>query len=161
MKNTEQIVESLTNAFGESAITFEPEGKVEPWIRVEPGSIVEVSRYLRDDPELRLDTLCCLSGVHYPDDEQYGVTYHLHSTKKGHSLTLKVRVSEEDPRVPSVESIWKTANWHEREAFDMFGIIFENHPDLRRILCPDDWEGHPLRKDYRQADSYRGMKIPY
>jgi len=72
-----------------------------------------------------------------------------------------VRVPKDNPHVPSVESVWKTANWHEREAYDLIGVVFDGHPDLRRILLPDDWEGHPLRKDYKVPEFYNGMKVPY
>ena len=72
---------------------------------------------------------------------------------------MKIQLPVENPSVPTVSLVWRTADWHERELFDMFGVHFENHPDLKRILCPDDWEGFPLRKDYKAADSYRGMKI--
>lgn len=161
MKTAEDIFEYLKRNFPESDVSFEPERKVQPWVTVPPEAITEISRFLRDDPELRFNTLMCLSGVHYPDEEMFGVTYHLHSTPNNISLILKVSVPESRPRLPSVESVWKTANWHEREAYDMFGIVFENHPDLRRILCPDDWEGHPLRKDYKQAEFYRDIKISY
>jgi len=161
MLNPEQIYEHLENTFGETGIEFESEGQMQPWITVSPDMIHKVCKFLRDDPEMRFDYLMCLSGVHYAKDEQFGVTYHLHSTKKGHALTVKVRMPADSPRVQSVESIWKTANWHEREAYDMFGIVFENHPDLRRILCPEDWEGYPLCKDYEEAESYRDMKISY
>jgi NADH-quinone oxidoreductase subunit C len=81
--------------------------------------------------------------------------------KWNHKFTLKVEVNVDHPHVQSVESVWKTANWHEREAYDMVGVIFDGHPDLRRILLPDDWDGFPLRKDYKVAEYYRGMKVPY
>jgi NADH-quinone oxidoreductase subunit C len=90
-----------------------------------------------------------------------GVVYHLHSTSLDHKIVLKTEVTAESPHAASVESVWKTANWHEREAFDLFGIVFDGHPDLRRILLPDDWEGHPLRKDYAVPEFYNGMKVPY
>jgi NADH-quinone oxidoreductase subunit C len=80
---------------------------------------------------------------------------------KRHEICLKVDVAVATPEVPSVSSIWPTANWHEREAFDMFGIVFTGHPDLRRILCPDDWDGFPLRKDFKVPEFYQGMKVPY
>ncbi len=99
----------------------------------------------------------CLSGVHYQKENELGVTYHLDSTIHGHKLVMKVRVPEEEPVVPSVESLWKTANWHEREAWDMVGVIFDEHPNHKRILCAEDWEGHPLRKDYVQQEYYQGM----
>jgi NADH-quinone oxidoreductase subunit C len=79
----------------------------------------------------------------------------------GHKIVLKVDVPADHPRCRSVEAVWKTANWHEREAFDLYGIVFEGHPDLRRILLPDDWEGYPLRKDYQVPEYYNGMKVPY
>jgi NADH-quinone oxidoreductase subunit C len=78
-----------------------------------------------------------------------------------HKVVLKTLVPKEDPHLPTVEHIWKTAQWHEREAYDLYGIIFENHSDLRRILLPDDWEGYPLRKDYQEPEFYRGMRVPY
>lgn len=161
IERTKEIFETLTAEFRDTGISFDPEKKIQPWITVPPEAILDVSRFLRDAAVLRFDTLMCLSGVHYPDEEMLGVTYHLHSTKNAITLILKVKVPEDRPRLQSVEPIWKTANWHEREAYDMFGILFEGHPDLRRILCPDDWEGHPLRKDYEQAEFYRDMKISY
>ena len=83
----------------------------------------------------------------------------LYSMKHHHRYTLKCRLPRENPAVHTVESVWGVANWHEREAFDMFGIVFEGHSDLRRILCPDDWEGYPLRKDYKFPKSYRDMPV--
>lgn len=161
MKSPQEIFEYLKTQFGEDHFTFEEEAKVEPWIEVASEKIYEVCKLLRDDEELDVNYMMCLSGVHYAKEEMLGVTYHLNSTTKGHKITLKVKVAQDDPKVPSVESVWKTANWHEREAYDMFGIIFENHPDLSRILCPDDWEGYPLRKDYETPEFYRDMKVPY
>lgn len=157
MKSTEEIFEYLTDLFSETA--FETlKGDVGPIrIKVPASAIKDVSKVLRDDDELQFNTLMCLSGLHYPASEEMGVTYHLYSTILGHSLALNVRMPESNSELPSVEQIWKTANWHEREAYDMFGIIFTNHPDLRRILCPNDWEGHPLRKDYVQQETYRGI----
>jgi len=104
----------------------------------------------------------CLSGVDYGNGT-LGVVYHIYSMKHAHSFVLKVKVPVENPVVKSVESVWKSANWHEREAYDMFGIVFEGHPDLRRILMPYDWpEGsYPLRKDFQVPEFYNGMKVPY
>jgi len=90
----------------------------------------------------------------FPMEPRFEVNYHLLSLDRRERLRLKLRVAGNDPTVPSVTSIWPTANWHERENFDLFGIHFEGHPDLRRILMPDDWEGHPLRKDY-PVEGYR------
>jgi NADH-quinone oxidoreductase subunit C len=84
----------------------------------------------------------------YPAEPRFEVVYHLHSIEPCQRLRLKCRVRGEDPVIESVSSVWRSANWYEREVFDLFGIKFVNHPDLRRILLPDDWEGHPLRKDY-------------
>jgi NADH-quinone oxidoreductase subunit C len=89
------------------------------------------------------------------------VIYHLYSIPFNQSLALKVILSRENPELESVTSVWKTANWLEREVYDMFGITFHNHPDLRRILMPADWKGYPLRKDYKHEEYYRGIKIDY
>ncbi|MFA4014976.1 MAG: hypothetical protein RUDDFDWM_000042 [Candidatus Fervidibacterota bacterium] len=117
-------------------------------VRVDKDYVVELCKLLRDDTELQFDYLRCLSAIDWFEEGQMEVVYHLYSMKHGHSLVVKVRVKRDDPRLPSVSSIWAAANWHEREAYDLLGIIFEGHPDLRRILLPQDWTGHPLRKDY-------------
>ncbi|MBM3287165.1 MAG: NADH-quinone oxidoreductase subunit C [Candidatus Eisenbacteria bacterium] len=123
---------------------------------MDPARLVEVCMHLRDDQEMRFEWLMCLSGVDYPP-ETIAVVYHIHSQTHGQKLVLKVLLARSEPRVPSVESVWKMANFHERECYDMFGVDFEGHPDLRRILLPEDWEGHPLRKDYVYPESYRGV----
>ena len=115
--------------------------------------IRDVCLYLRGEPALRMDHLADLTAVDYsayPGDTgpRFEVVYNLISTVHRHRIRLKVRVSDEDPRIDSVSSVWQTANWHERETYDLMGIRFDGHPDLRRILMPDDWEGHPLRKEY-------------
>jgi NADH-quinone oxidoreductase subunit C len=111
--------------------------------------IVEVCRWLKDDPDLRYNLLMDMAGVDYLGREpRFEVVYQLYSTPHNSRLRLKVRVPESDPVVPSVTSVWSTANWHEREAFDMLGIRFAGHPDLRRIYMPDDYPAHPLRKDF-------------
>lgn len=157
MKSTEEILVYLSDQLPHTELEV-LNGDVGPGrIKVPSLAILDVTKILRDDDQLHFNTLMCLSGLHYPASEELGVTYHLYSTILRHSLTLNVRVPEANPKVPSIERIWKTANWHEREAFDMFGIIFTDHPDLRRILCPNDWQGYPLRKDYVQQETYRGI----
>ena len=93
--------------------------------------------------------------------ENVGVVYHLYSMKHKHKLVLKVVAPKTDPKVPSVEKIWRSADWHEREAYDLIGIQFVGHHNLIRILCPYDWEGHSLRKDYVAPENYHGMKVSY
>ncbi len=111
--------------------------------------LVEICRMLRSDPDLRYDLLVDVAAVDYLGREpRFEVVYHLYSIPHNLRLRLKVRVPESDPTVPSVVPVWTTANWHEREAFDMLGIRFADHPDLRRIYMPDDYPGHPLRKDF-------------
>jgi NADH-quinone oxidoreductase subunit C len=110
--------------------------------------LVEVCTFLRDDPELEFSLLSWIAGVDYlPRDPRFEVVYGLLSITHNRRVTLKVQVPEENPRVPSVNGVWPTANWHERETFDFYGIEFTGHPDLTRILLPDDWVGWPLRKD--------------
>jgi NADH-quinone oxidoreductase subunit C len=114
-----------------------------------------VAEYLVDEPGLRFSYLSDLTPVdRFPIEPRFELNYHLLSLDRKERLRLRVRLSGSDPVVASVSSVWPTANWHEREAFDLFGIRFEGHPDLTRILMPDDWEGYPLRKDY-PVEGYR------
>ena len=116
--------------------------------RVGRGRLVEILRFLRDDDACRMDLLMDQCGADYPDrEERFEILYHLYSIPRGHFLRLRVRTSESDA-VSSATAVWSTANWFEREIFDLFGVRFADHPDLRRILMPDDWQGHPLRKEY-------------
>ena len=158
----QEISEKLAAKFsGVSDLGLEAklDAPVDPTIKISPSHILEVAKFLRDDDDTQFDFLSCLSGVDLKG--KLAVVYHLYSMVKRHKITIRVEVPTENPSVPSVESIWRTANWHEREAFDLFGISFTGHPDLRRILLPYDWEGHPLRKDYQVPEYYNGMKVPY
>lgn len=150
-------------AIHEMAVAAMPNDLVEfdgtvksPCIRVKPASILPVMRWLRDDPSLAFDTLLLVSGVDYPN--RFEVVYHLTSAVHCHSIGIKASLGRDLPEIDSVTPIWPAADWHEREQFDLMGIVFHGHPDLRRILCPDDWEGFPLRKDYRQPESYHGIE---
>ena len=112
-------------------------------------AIVSLCEFLRDEEALAFDFLSDLCGVdRHPASPRFQVVYHLFSLRHGHRLRVKVPLGGEDPVIDSVVSVWETADWHERECFDLFGIRFRNHPDLRRILLPEDFEGHPLRKDF-------------
>lgn len=112
--------------------------------------IIEVCEYLKTATEFHFNFLSDITGADRGPEEEprFEVNYHLFSTAKYHRMRLKVLLNEDNARVQSVTSVWSTANWHERETFDLFGVIFEGHPDLRRILLPDDWQGHALRKDF-------------
>jgi NADH-quinone oxidoreductase subunit C len=112
--------------------------------------IASACHYLKSAPDLEFNFLADLCGFDRgPESEpRFEVNYHLFSTTKHHRVRLKVLLNEDDPHVPTVTGVWRTANWHERETYDLFGIIFDEHPDLRRILLPDDWQGHALRKDF-------------
>jgi len=117
--------------------------------------IRRVAEFLLSDAEMKFTFLADLSGVdRFPVEPRFEVNYHLLSLERRERLRLKVRVPGDDPRVETVTPVWPTANWHERETFDLFGVRFEGHPDLRRILLPENWEGHPLRKDY-PVEGYR------
>ena len=116
----------------------------------------DVMRLLRDDERLLFDSLQLVTAVDYPP-ETIECVYHLFSIERGHGVVVKVRVPRDKPEIESVASLWPAADWHEREQYDLMGVIYVGHPDLRRILCPEDWEGHPLRKDYVVPDEYHGI----
>lgn len=125
-------------------------------------SLPGVCEELHKNSSTYFDMLSCITGIdNGPDAGTMEVIYHLYSIPFNQSIVLKVILSRENPDIESITSVWKSANWLEREVYDMFGITFTRHPDLRRILMPADWKGYPLRKDYKQEAYYRGVKIDY
>lgn len=125
-------------------------------------SLLAVCELLHRNPTAYFDMLSCITGIdNGADAGTMEVIYHVYSISLNQSLALKVILPRENPEVESVNAIWKSANWLEREVYDMFGIHFKNHPDLRRILMPADWKGFPLRKDYQHEEYYRNIKIDY
>lgn len=154
-----QIFEKLKAEFGDSILELVEEEFSDTYIKVSPARILEIMLFLRDESGMEFDYLADLCGMDYKPE--LGVVYNLYSVKHKHRISLKANVTREEPKLSSVERVWKTANWHEREAFDLFGIVFEGHPNLIRILNPYDWEGYPLRKDYKTPEEYHGMRVPY
>jgi len=144
----ERILEKLTTHFKDSILSTN-EYRGELTIVVKKEDIVRICQLLRDNEELCFDSLRDLCGVdYYRPEERFEVVYNLYSLKNNFRLRLKVRVDETDLHVPTVTGVWSTANWHEREAYDMYGIIFDGHPDLRRMYMPEEFEYYPLRKDF-------------
>lgn len=147
MEQSSQLFDRLYERFPD-AIRSASEIRGDVIIVVQRERIVEVAQFLRDEPDLCYTFLENLCGVDYLGrDPRFEVVYHLLSLKRRHRICLKVGVPEDDPTVPTLTTLWPTANYQEREAYDLLGIMFKGHPALRRILLPDDWEGHPLRKD--------------
>ena len=129
---------------------------------IESSRVVEVCTLLRDHASTFFDHLACLTGLDQgPEAGRMEVIYHLYSMVYERGLTIGTYLDRSRPSLPSVAGVWRSADWHEREAFDLLGIVFSGHPDLRRILLPEDWVGHPLRKDYREEENYRGTRIAY
>ncbi|MBI3110239.1 MAG: NADH-quinone oxidoreductase subunit C [Ignavibacteriales bacterium] len=144
----DHVVQKLKSRFGEGTFEFH-EFRGELTAVVPLDQIVEVCRFLKEDPDLHFDLLADLCGIDmYTPVKRFGVIYNLYSLKSKHRIRLKTFTEEEDPKVPTVSTVWSTANWHERETFDMFGIVFVGHPDLRRMYMPEDFEHYPLRKDF-------------
>jgi NADH-quinone oxidoreductase subunit C len=134
-------------------------------LHVERDHLVAVARALRDDPALRFELCLGVSGVHYPDESgrELRAVYHLNSITHGRRLRLEVSAPDTDPHIPSLYRVYPTCDWHERETYDFFGILFDGHPSLTRITMPDDWRGHPQRKDYPLGGipvEYKGARIP-
>ncbi len=155
-----QIIAVIKEKLPEAVVEEVLDG-VDPFVVVKAEQWGETARLCRDDSRLGFDLLSCISGVDYPEREEgpeIEVVYHLDSTVNHHGLTIKVKLPRGDPRVASVEEILRTADWHERETYDLVGVVFEGHHNLVRILCAEDWVGHPLRKDYESPDSFHGIK---
>lgn len=156
-----QIHAALAERMPEAVSGFEPavakDGPREAFVRVHAAGLLEVARTLRDDPAFRFDFLQNLTAIDWCKQGVLQVVYHLFSYPHRHELVLKVDLPRERPHVPSLAGLWKSADWMEREQYDLLGVVFDGHPDLRRLLMPDDWVGHPMRKDYREPRAYRGM----
>jgi NADH-quinone oxidoreductase subunit C len=152
----------LAAKFGERITAFQADA-LQPWTVVAADAIAEVAAFAKAEPDLAFDNLMCLSAADYPAVKdslpRMELVYHLFSYPHRHLHVLKVMLPRDGASVPSVEGVWGVANWHEREAFDMFGIGFSGHSDLRRILLPDDWVGYPLRKDWVDPEFYNGMHV--
>jgi NADH-quinone oxidoreductase subunit C len=143
----EGAVAAALDAFDADAVTAGKFDRNELTLEIAPAKIVSVCGFLKYDQSfIRLSSVTAVDR--YPGEPRFEVVYHLHSVERNRRLRLKCRLPGADPIIESVTSVWRGANWYERETFDLFGITFINHPDLRRIMMPDDWEGYPLRKDY-------------
>jgi NADH-quinone oxidoreductase subunit C len=156
--SSEEIFAIVREKFPDLVLEERLEVQGDPCLVVKPDQLLELATFCRDDERLRFDLLSCISGVDYPERQQIEVVYCLDSTVHNHWLILIVPLKREGPKVPSVEQVWRTADWQERETYDLVGVIFEGHHNLVRILCAEDWVGHPLRKDYVMPDTYHGIK---
>src|SRR3954469_10943674 len=154
--NVQEIQERLATKFGERIGALSPANK-DPFVVVPAADIVEICRFAKEDEALRFDCLMNLSSVDWPKKNQIEAVYHLWSYSRRHAFILKVVLDRAQPRVASVESIWKAPDWLEREQFDLMGIHFVGHPDLRRIMLPDDWVGNPLRQDYAEQPQWHNI----
>jgi NADH-quinone oxidoreductase subunit C len=175
MMTSVEIVATLEQKFGDRIKAKKVEA-IDPFVVVEPGDVLAVCRFLKEDPRLRFEFLNCISGVDYLEPDQkkapkagfephLEVVYHFSSFTHRHRFVVKVILPRwrdnkpgELPEVPSVTSLWRGADWHEREVYDLCGVCFTGHPDLRRILTSEDWTGHPLRKDYEFPLEYHGIR---
>ena len=152
----DEIHERVAQQFPGKISGFNGEAK-DPYFQVGPEVIVDVCRYLRDEGDVKFDILSDLTALDIPKENKIQIVYHLYSYTPKNQIVLKVDLSRDDPRIATVEKVWKVANWLEREVFDLFGVFFEGHSDLRRIMLPEDWVGHPLRKDYVEQEEYDGI----
>ena len=153
-----EIIELLKQHDAGASSRRSPTGRIRTsWSRRK--ALTTVAAFLKTEPRLRFDLLRCISAIDWPAKNSIELAYDLISTSLGHAFAVKVVLDRADPQVESVSAVWPAAEWHEREAFDLMGVTFLHHPDLRRILMPEDWIGHPLRKDYQDLVEYKGLKF--
>jgi NADH-quinone oxidoreductase subunit C len=149
------IVERLKNKLGDATLALVPDS-LDPTVVIDRKTLVEAAAFLKGEPDLEFDFLASVSGLDLKEKLQ--VVYHLWSYKHRHGLVVKVELAPTDLSLPTVSGVWAAANWLEREQYDLFGFVFTGHPDLRRIMLPEDWVGHPLRKDYVFPTQYHGIE---
>jgi NADH-quinone oxidoreductase subunit C len=154
--DAEQIHAQLRAKFGAAVSDLAGTGR-DASTTVTAAAIADVGQFLKTDPALAFDCLSNLSGVDYPKRAVIQVVYHLFSYRHRHWCVLKVDATRDNPVVPTLANLWSIADWLEREVFDLLGVTFEGHPDLRRLLMPEDWPGHPLRKDFVEPEEYHGI----
>lgn len=160
MMSFEEIISKLKGQLGEDIVISIVENTSPQCIEIKADKLLEVLGYLHETEGLYFDSLSCITGLdNGPEANSMEVIYNLYAIPYNHHLMVKVSLDRTKPSIDSLTAIWKTADWQEREVYDLFGIHFNNHPDLRRILLPADWEGHPLRKDYEHQTYYRGVKV--
>ena len=153
------IEQAVTTSLDKNFSDFLDGDQNNKWIQIKAENWFEIAKWLKEDEDLFFDSLQCNTGF----DLGEGILesrYNLHSMKHLHAIEIRIKVSIENPDIPSVESLWRVADWFERETYDMFGINFIGHRDLRRILLPEDWQGWPLRKDYVEQETYHGIVVP-
>jgi len=150
-----EIVAHLSSRFGE-ILTKEDSQAGDPYILLPEEHLKMVSAFLLEDQALAMDFLQCLTGVDYPPDH-IAVIYHFYSYRHRHAVVLRVMLDRKAPEMETVSDLWPVAEWHERECFDLLGVRFRGNRDLRRLLLPEDWEGHPLRKDYKEPAEIAGI----
>ena len=154
----EQIKNRLSDQFKSSVISNE--NLAENQVEVKGEDWFEVATFMKNDPKLLFDQLECITGIDTGEDKPLQTHYNLHSMEYRHKIEVVISHDRKDPKVASIEQLWRIGDWFERETYDMFGIEYTGHRDLRRILCPDDWEGWPLRKDYKEQETYHGIMVP-
>jgi NADH-quinone oxidoreductase subunit C len=139
---------------------IETEDLAEKQVELKADQWFDIATFLKEDPNLAFDQLECITGIDLGEEASLQTRYNLHSMEYRHKIEILISHDRKEPKVASIEKIWRIGDWFERETYDMFGIVYEGHRDLRRILCPDDWEGWPLRKDYEGQESYHGIVVP-
>lgn len=149
----QQITNRIEQQF--PGVVIDQEENQKQFINLDSKNWLDVALFLRDEQDLKFDSLECITGVDLGEDQELEVRYNLHSMVYTHKIEIRIRLPRKRPKVPSIEQVWRIGDWFEREVFDMYGIRFKGHRDLRRMLLPEDWVGWPLRKDYTMPESHR------
>ncbi len=161
-----EITDAIIDEFGSNSILNKLNQEFQSVVYVEKDLLFEIVKFLKESERFYFDYLSCITGIDNAENQEMEIAYHLNSIPYEKEIILKIKFPRPEGNqlsesVKSLCSLYLTANWHEREIYDLFGIPFEGHPDLRRILMPNDWEGYPLRKDYQVSEKYHGIKIDY
>jgi NADH-quinone oxidoreductase subunit C len=153
---SEEIFEQLRGRLPEAGLSY-VDAAPQPWVELPAGSLIEAGIFLRDEPALACDCLDCLTGIDLPEEQAILMVYHLYSYRHRHLFVLKTRTPRETPEVPSLSAVWPAADWYERETYDLLGVRFAGHPNLTRLFLPEEWPGHPFRKDWVEPPEILGI----